>query len=114
AVRSKDGWAFESIGEPEQQKLILQLFDSFKKQIRVGHFQLPASLDSPQKGSAPSPTDASEEKEADDTTEEPSQDAQEKIPDASPEPTAPPTAAQNPANKAPASTLSPESKEGQP
>jgi hypothetical protein len=90
AVRSKDGWTFESIGVPEQQKLILQLFDSFKKQIRVGLFQLPANLGTPQQGIAPPPSAVEEESEPAPENEEPA-----------PEPAAPAAGAQKPAIASP-------------
>lgn len=51
AVRSGDGWKFETIDDQEQQKLVLELFDNFKKQIRVGMFRLPASLGVPAQAS---------------------------------------------------------------
>lgn len=56
AKRSGDTWKFEAIDDPDQKKLLLQLFESFKKQIRVGLFRVPASLPAPiedQMASAP-------------------------------------------------------------
>lgn len=44
-VRGKDGkFDYVSIDDPTQQKLVLELFTSFKKQIRVGYFELPNGL----------------------------------------------------------------------
>lgn len=41
----KDGkWGYESIDDPKQQRAVLDLFTSFKKQIRVGYFELPNAL----------------------------------------------------------------------
>ena len=50
AKREGDKWKFEAIDDPDQKKLLVQLFESFKKQIRVGLFRLPASLPAPIEG----------------------------------------------------------------
>lgn len=44
AARSGDAWTFTVITQPQQQKLVDGLFESFKKQIRVGYFTLPNPL----------------------------------------------------------------------
>lgn len=44
AVRHEQGWRYEPIAEPQQQQAVLELFRSFKKQIRVGYFELPRAL----------------------------------------------------------------------
>ncbi len=44
AVREEQGWRYEPIVEPQQQQAVLELFSSFKKQIRVGYFELPLAL----------------------------------------------------------------------
>lgn len=44
AVKTDSGWTFKSIDDPEDVKLVLGLFDSFKKQIRQGYFELPGTL----------------------------------------------------------------------
>lgn len=41
AIRSASGWEFVSVTDPEDQKRIHTLFDSFQKQIRTGMFELP-------------------------------------------------------------------------
>lgn len=44
-VRKQEGqWAYEVLDDPEAQRQVEELFASFKKQIRVGHFELPAAL----------------------------------------------------------------------
>jgi hypothetical protein len=41
----KDGkWTYEPISGPEEQRAVHTLFTSFKKQIRVGYFELPNAL----------------------------------------------------------------------
>lgn len=81
AKREGNKWKFEAIDDPDQKKLLLELFESFKKQIRVGLFRLPASLPAPIEektaGSAPNKAKVDEEvgkadsaKEADDATVE--------------------------------------------
>ena len=41
----KDGkWTYEAITGPEEQRAVHALFTSFKKQIRVGYFELPNAL----------------------------------------------------------------------
>jgi hypothetical protein len=54
AKRAGDEWKFEKIDDPDQKKLLLELFESFKKQIRVGLFRVPASLPAPIEGQAAS------------------------------------------------------------
>lgn len=44
AVQENGRWHFEAIGDPSEQKLLTEAFDSFKKQIRVGYFELPNGL----------------------------------------------------------------------
>jgi hypothetical protein len=44
AVRQGDEWAFVRLTAKEDRDQVLQLFDSFKKQIRSGFFLLPGSL----------------------------------------------------------------------
>jgi len=46
AVRHDDKWAFEVLQDEQQRRQVLTLFDSFKKQVRVGYFELPAALPS--------------------------------------------------------------------
>lgn len=53
AVRVGDDWEFRTIDTPEHKKLVGELFESFKKQIRVGLFRLPASLPTPTEGRVP-------------------------------------------------------------
>lgn len=44
-VVHRDGkWGFEAISDPDAQRQVLNLFSSFKKQIRVGYFELPTAL----------------------------------------------------------------------
>lgn len=42
--RTDGAWVYESILDPEDQKQVMDLFTSFKKQIRVGYFELPYGL----------------------------------------------------------------------
>ena len=44
AVAQNGAWTFEAIDNPNAQRAVLDLFTSFKKQIRVGYFQLPNAL----------------------------------------------------------------------
>ncbi len=44
AVRDGDGWRYEPITKPRARGAVLELFSSFKKQIRVGYFELPSAL----------------------------------------------------------------------
>lgn len=41
AHRSADGWEFVSVTQNEDKKRILNLFDSFQKQVRTGLFEVP-------------------------------------------------------------------------
>ncbi len=51
AVERDGEWRYEPIERPEDVGRVELLFDSFKKQIRTGFFELPDAL--PQKGDAP-------------------------------------------------------------
>jgi uncharacterized small protein (DUF1192 family) len=44
AERSGDGYRFRRVEQEEDRRLVVNLFDSFKKQIRVGYFNLPSAL----------------------------------------------------------------------
>ncbi len=44
ATREADQWVFRPLDDPNDQRLLLEAFDSFKKQIRVGYFELPNAL----------------------------------------------------------------------
>ena len=44
AVPSNSGWTFEYIDGSENQKQVAMLFDSLRKQIRQGYFQLPNAM----------------------------------------------------------------------
>lgn len=44
AVESADGWRFELLSEPADQQRTARLFDSLRKQIRQGYFELPNAL----------------------------------------------------------------------
>lgn len=45
ATQHVDGqWSFRSIDDRDEQKRVRTLFDTFKKQIRVGYFELPNAL----------------------------------------------------------------------
>jgi hypothetical protein len=44
AVRASNGWKFELLESNQEQELVARLFDSLRKQIRQGYFELPASL----------------------------------------------------------------------
>ena len=44
AVASPEGWRFELFDSVADQEMVARLFDSLRKQIRQGYFQLPAAL----------------------------------------------------------------------
>lgn len=44
AVESADGWRFELLTDPADQERTARLFDSLRKQIRQGYFELPNAL----------------------------------------------------------------------
>jgi hypothetical protein len=44
AERSDAGWHYVSLSDPEAKRQVEQLFESLKKQIRVGFFELPNAL----------------------------------------------------------------------
>ena len=44
AMKSDSSWRYEPITNSDHEKLVSTLFDSFKKQIRVGYFELPNGL----------------------------------------------------------------------
>ncbi len=44
AVRDNNRWQFQLLDDEQQQQAVAQLFDSLKKQIRQGYFQLPLNL----------------------------------------------------------------------
>ena len=44
AVESADGWRFELLTDPADQEKTARLFDSLRKQIRQGYFELPNAL----------------------------------------------------------------------
>jgi hypothetical protein len=74
-VRGKDGkFDYVSVDDPTQQKLVLELFTSFKKQIRVGFFELPNGLVDAEireiqaPPTPPSPPDETEETEPAETS----------------------------------------------
>ncbi len=46
AVRSGDAWSYVPFSGPTEVKQVNELFSSFKKQIRVGYFELPGALTS--------------------------------------------------------------------
>ena len=49
----KDGkWTYERITDDKSEKEVLELFGSFKKQIRAGYFQLPNALPPVSEGGA--------------------------------------------------------------
>ncbi|MEJ2533899.1 MAG: DUF3450 family protein [Gammaproteobacteria bacterium] len=52
AVATPQGWRFELFDSAREQELVARLFDSLRKQIRQGYFELPEAL--PPKGEAPS------------------------------------------------------------
>lgn len=51
AVETPQGWRFEVLDGARDQELVARLFDSLRKQIRQGFFELPEAL--PQRGEAP-------------------------------------------------------------
>jgi len=44
AVETADGWRFELLSNPSDQEKTARLFDSLRKQIRQGYFELPNAL----------------------------------------------------------------------
>lgn len=42
-AKKGDMWTFQPVTDPEDKKRVENLFDSFKKQIRVGYFELPGT-----------------------------------------------------------------------
>ncbi|HEY6557537.1 MAG TPA: DUF3450 family protein [Polyangiaceae bacterium] len=44
ATRGGSGWEYRKLEEPADKRLVVTLFDSLKKQIRVGLFELPNAL----------------------------------------------------------------------
>ncbi len=44
AVATGSGWRFELLNAPADQEQVALLFDSLRKQIRQGHFELPSAL----------------------------------------------------------------------
>jgi len=44
AVRGDSGWRFEMLDSGTEQEQVAQLFDSLRKQIRQGYFELPVAL----------------------------------------------------------------------
>jgi len=44
AVETPEGWRFEVLDSAADQELVARLFDSLRKQIRQGYFQLPNAL----------------------------------------------------------------------
>lgn len=44
AMETPDGWRFERFQSAGDQEMVARLFDSLRKQIRQGYFQLPAAL----------------------------------------------------------------------
>lgn len=53
AKREGEAWKFETIDDPDNKKLVAELFESFKKQIRVGLFRVPAALPAPIESTLP-------------------------------------------------------------
>lgn len=51
-VRQGETYVFQPSTEPADQKQILTLFDSFRKQIRAGYFRLPNALAAAEQGSS--------------------------------------------------------------
>jgi len=47
AVKQGDTWTTRTFTTPEERKQVLRLFDNFKKQIRVGYFEIPNALPEP-------------------------------------------------------------------
>jgi hypothetical protein len=46
ARREGEGWAYAEVKSKEERRMVLDLFESFRKQIRVGYFELPNALSS--------------------------------------------------------------------
>jgi hypothetical protein len=44
AVREGSTWTARTLQDAEDRKRVLHLFDSFKKQIRTGYFEIPNAL----------------------------------------------------------------------
>lgn len=44
AVQEGTAWDYRRLETPEDRRLVLDLFESFKRQIRVGYFELPNAL----------------------------------------------------------------------
>ncbi|MFB6373638.1 MAG: DUF3450 family protein, partial [Bradymonadaceae bacterium] len=44
AERTDEGWRWQTIRKEKQKRRIEKLFESFKKNIRVGYFELPNGL----------------------------------------------------------------------
>jgi len=44
AVQTPQGWRFERLDSAKDQELVARLFDSLRKQIRQGYFELPEAL----------------------------------------------------------------------
>lgn len=51
AVPTSSGWKFERLSSTEDEKQVAELFDSLRKQIRQGYFELPNAL--PTQGGSP-------------------------------------------------------------
>lgn len=47
AVQTPQGWRFELLDNAKDQELVARLFDSLRKQIRQGYFELPEALPLP-------------------------------------------------------------------
>jgi len=52
AVETSSGWRFELLDTARDQELVARLYDSLRKQIRQGYFQLPDALPARQEGSS--------------------------------------------------------------
>ena len=52
AIETGSGWRFELLDSASDQELVARLFDSLRKQIRQGYFQLPNALPRPQEASS--------------------------------------------------------------
>ena len=52
AIASPDGWSFELLESTADQERVARLFDSLRKQIRQGYFQLPSALPQAQEASS--------------------------------------------------------------
>lgn len=50
AVQKNGTWTYEVLSNKEDQKAVLELFQSFKKQIRAGFFEIPSALPALVKG----------------------------------------------------------------